>query len=107
MSVEYSNAGFSSPADKDLGAPLKKLQAEVDELERRVGKAEDFIALSNLGDAYGYYIDKCQWDHAADLLARDGRLEIGGRGVCIGQDRVRAFLHRLPKFQYGQVFNHM
>jgi hypothetical protein len=107
MSFEYSNAGFSSPADKDLNVPLKKLQAQVEALERRVGKAEDFIDLSNLEDAYGYYVDKCQWDQAADLFAKDGRLEIAGRGVYTGQDRVRAYLHHLPKFQYGQVFNHM
>jgi hypothetical protein len=107
MSFEYSNAGFSSPADKDLNVQLKKLQVQVEALERRVGKAEDFIDLSNLEDAYGYYVDKCQWDQAADLFAKDGRLEIAGRGVYIGQDRVRAYLHHLPKFQYGQVFNHM
>jgi len=107
ISFEFSTAGSASPADKDLGAQLKKLQAQVKELERRVGRAEDFVALSNLEDAYGYYVDKCQWDQAADLFAKDGRIEIGLRGVYIGQDRVRAFLHRLPKFQYGLVFNHM
>ena len=107
LSIEHSNTGFSIPADKDFGVQLKKLQAQVDVLERRIGKAEDFIALSNLEDAYGYYVDKCQWDQVADLFARNGKLEIAGRGVYIGQDRVRAYLHHLPKFQYGQVFNHM
>jgi|WetSurMetagenome_2_1015567.scaffolds.fasta_scaffold158336_2 hypothetical protein len=107
MSLGCSKAEFSIPAEKDLGAQLKKLQTQVEALERRVGKAEDFIDLSNLEDAYGYYVDKCQWDQAADLFANDGKLEIAGRGVYIGQDRVRAYLHHLPKFQYGQVFNHM
>ena len=107
VSFENCKSGFSSPADKDLGAQLKKLQAQVDELERRVGRAEDFVALSNLEDAYGYYVDKCQWDQAADLFAKEGRIEIAGRGVYIGQDRVRAYLHHLPEFKYGQVFNHM
>ena len=107
IGFESCKSDSSSPADKGLGAQLTKLQAQVEELERRVGKAEDFIDLSNLEDAYGYYVDKCQWDQAADLFAGDGRLEIAGRGVYIGQDRVRAYLHHLPKFQYGQVFNHM
>ena len=107
ISFGCSNAGSSSPAEKDFGAQFKKLQAQVEDLERRVGRAEDFVALSNLEAAYGYYLDKCQWDQAADLFARDGRIEVGGRGVYIGQDRVRAFMHHLPKFQYGQVFNHM
>ena len=107
MSFGCSKLGSSSPDDKDSGALLKKLQAQVEDLECRIGRTEDFIALSNLEDAYGYYVDKCQWDQAADLFAKDGRLEIAGRGVYIGQDRVRAYLHHLPKFQYGQVFNHM
>jgi hypothetical protein len=107
MSLGCSKLGSSILAGKDSGAQLRKLQSQVEDLERRVGKTEDFIALSNLEDAYGYYLDKCQWDQAADLFAKDGRIEVGGRGVYIGQDRVRAFMQHLPKFQYGQVFNHM
>jgi hypothetical protein len=107
MSFGCSKTGSSSLVNKDLGMQLKKLQTQVHELEHGVDRAEDFIALSNLEDAYGYYVDKCQWDQAADLFAKDGRIEISGRGVYIGQDRVRAFLHHLPKFQYGQVFNYM
>jgi hypothetical protein len=107
MVFESCKSGSSSQADEDPGAQLTKLQAQVEELTHRIGRAEDFIDLSNLEDAYGYYLDKCQWDQAADLFARDGRIEVGGRGVYIGQDRVRAFMHHLPKFQYGQVFNHM
>jgi len=107
MSFGCSKAEFSIPAEKNLGAQLEKLQTQVEQLERRVGRAEDFIDLSNLEDAYGYYVDKCQWDQAADLFAKDCKLEIAGRGVYIGQDRVRAYLQHLPKFQYGQVFNHM
>jgi len=93
----FMSFGCSTLTDKDLGAQVKKLQAQVVELERRVGRAEDFVVLCNLEDAYGYYVDKCQWDQAADLFAKDGRIEIGARGVYIGQDRVRAFLHHLPK----------
>jgi hypothetical protein len=93
--------------NRDLAAQVKKLQAQVAELERKANQAQDYIALVNLEDAYGFYVDKCQWDQAADLFAKDSTLEIAGRGLYIGQDRVRAYLHRLPKFQYGQVFNHM
>ncbi len=107
MSCEISKAAPSSPADQEGGSQLKKMQAQIEDLQRRIGRAEDFIALSNLEDAYGYYVDKGQWDQVADLFAEDGRLEIAGRGVYIGRDRVRAFMHHLPKFQYGQVFNHL
>ncbi len=107
MSVVISKAGSSGPADKQVGSQLKTMQAQIEDLNRRIGRAEDFIALSNLEDAYGYYVDKGQWDQVADLFAEDGRLEIAGRGVYIGRERVRAFMHHLPTYQYGQVFNHM
>jgi hypothetical protein len=57
ISFEHSNTGFTNAAYKDPGAQWTKLQARIDALERRIGKAEDFIALSNLEDAYGYYVD--------------------------------------------------
>jgi hypothetical protein len=39
--------------------------------------------------ACSHYVDKTLYDEAADLFARDGRLEIAGRGLFIGQERVR------------------
>jgi len=100
-------AKSSAGSDKNLAAEVHSLQAQLAALTQRVQGAEDYIALSNLEDAYGYYVDKCQWDQAADLFAKDGTLEIGQRGVYIGQDRVRQYLHRLPTLQYGVVFNHI
>ncbi len=93
--------------DKDLATQVKKLQSRLAELEQKVARAEDHIAITNLEDAYGYYVDKGQWDQVADMFAKDGTLEIGERGVYVGQDRVRAYLHKLPAFQYGRVFNHI
>jgi hypothetical protein len=37
----------------------------------------------------------------------DGTLEIAGRGLYRGQDRIRAYLHRLPSSSTAPVFNHM
>ncbi len=68
-------------------------------------KAErDIIRLQT---AYGYYVDKAQWDEAADLFAADATLEIAARGQFRGQDRIRAYLHALPALEHGTVFNHM
>jgi SnoaL-like domain len=77
----------------DLRAELALLQAE--------------RAIIRLQTAYGYYVDKAQWDEAADLFARDATLEIAARGQFRGQDRIRAYLHALPSLKYGTVFNHM
>ncbi len=83
------------------------LQDEVRTLRARVADGEAYTAICNLQGAYGYYVDKGLWDEAADLFTPDGTLEIAGRGVYVGQDRVRAYLHALPPFEHGALFNHM
>ncbi len=84
-----------------------ELLARIEALEARAQAAEDYRDLVNLQGAYGYYVDKGRWDDAADLFARDGTLEIAGRGVYVGQDRVRAYLRHLPPYEYGALYNHM
>ena len=83
------------------------LLARIETLERRAQSAEDYRDLVNLQGAYGYYVDKGLWDQAADLFAADGTLEIAGRGVYVGRERVRAYLRRLPAYGRGTVYNHM
>ena len=49
------------------------------DLERRLGKVEDLLAIRNLQHAYGYYLDKCLYDEVVDLFAEDGQvIFIGG-----------------------------
>jgi hypothetical protein len=86
---------------------IAELLARIEQLERRAQEAEDYRDLVNLQGAYGYYVDKGLWNKAADLFARDGTLEIAGRGVYVGQDRVREYLHQLPAYGDGTIFNHM
>ncbi|BBC71784.1 conserved hypothetical protein [Altererythrobacter sp. B11] len=90
-----------------LREQLAALAARTEALEKRALEAEDYRDLVNLQGAYGYYVDKGMWDEAADLFAEDGTLEIAGRGVYVGQKRVRAYLKRLPPYEYGVIFNHM
>ncbi|GAA0270490.1 hypothetical protein GCM10009127_08230 [Alteraurantiacibacter aestuarii] len=85
----------------------KELCERLDALEKKARIAEDYVAIANLQAAYGYYVDKGLWDKAADLFASDGTLEIAGRGVYVGQDRVRQYLHQLPEYGDGTIFNHM
>jgi hypothetical protein len=92
---------------KDLAAEVAALKTQVAQLAKLAQNSQDYIAIANLQRAYGYYVDKCQWDQTADLFARDGTLEIGLRGVWVGQDRVRAYLHTLTDLKYGTLFNHM
>lgn len=89
--------------DEELAA----LRMEVAELRLLARDAAAQLAIGNLQRAYGYYVDKGLWDDAADLFAQDGTLEIAGRGVYRGQDRVRQYLHALPAYGPGVLFNHM
>jgi SnoaL-like domain len=86
---------------------VQELLRRVEALELKARAAEDYIAICNLQAAYGYYVDKTLYNEAADLFARNARLEIAGRGLFVGQDRVRKYLHGLPKLEFGCVFNHM
>ena len=86
---------------------IAELRAELAELRARVRAAEDYRELVNLQGAYGYYVDKGLWDQAADLFAADGTLEIAGRGVYVGRERVREYLRHLPPYGHGTLYNHM
>jgi len=105
--VGVALAGGKSESKGDLAAEVSSLKTQVAALQKQAQASQDYIAISNLQTAYGYYVDKCKWDEAADLFAKDSTLEIGLRGVYVGQDRVRAYLHKLPDLKYGTLFNHM
>jgi hypothetical protein len=89
------------------GSDIADLLARMEQLEARVQEGEDYRALVNLQCGYGYYVDKGLWDQAADLFAGDGTLEIAGRGIFVGRQRVRAYLKQLPAYGYGTLYNHM
>lgn len=96
-------SGGSGPGGQELAA----LQQQVAALQQRAQRAEDYMAILNLQSIYGYYVDKSQWDQAADLFAADATLEIAGRGLFVGQERIRQYLHELGPARYGRLFNHM
>ena len=50
---------------------IKALNARIAELSRRVGLMEDTHAVRTLHFKYGYYIDKCLYDEAVDLLSSE------------------------------------
>jgi hypothetical protein len=93
--------------DPALASQVAALRQELTQVRQQAQLAADYIAISNLQAAYGYYSDKALWDQAADLFSRQGTLEISGRGVFVGNDRVRQYLQTLPGLAYGTVFLHM
>lgn len=83
------------------------LLARIEALEARALAAEDYRDVMNLQAAYGYYVDKGLFDKAATLFAEHGTLEIAGRGIYVGRDRVREYLNHLPPYEDGTIYNHM
>ena len=92
---------------ESLRQTIASLEEQVTELRTKVMASEAHLEITNLQATYGYYVDKGLWDKAADLFARDGTLEIAGRGIYVGQDRVREYLHHLPPYTDGAIYNHM
>src|SRR5262245_2671960 len=84
-----------------LGRPAASQQPAVEatallvratQLERDITRLEDVNAIKKLQRIYGFYTDKQLWSAAADLFSADGTIEVGGRGVYVGRDRIRDFL---------------
>ena len=104
-----SACGRESPGDAELAASIATLEQAVADAERKVERLKDFDAIENLSGVYGHYVDESMQDDIADLFAADGIVEILGRGVFYGQERVRQYMHNLGPVgqQDGRLFNHM
>ncbi|MEO6185314.1 MAG: nuclear transport factor 2 family protein [Steroidobacteraceae bacterium] len=78
------------------------------QLASRLARLEDARAIEYLHNAYGYYVDRWQWDEAADLFADNGSIEIAQRGVYEGKAHVRQFLDLFGAkgLHQGEVFDH-
>ncbi|HWU02052.1 MAG TPA: nuclear transport factor 2 family protein [Novosphingobium sp.] len=90
-----------------LAREIAELRSDMEALRLEARKASDYVEICNLQAAYGYYIDKGRWDEAAELFSPDGTLELAGRGVYVGRERVRQYLRHLPPYGHGVLYNHM
>jgi SnoaL-like protein len=99
----------SAPNGDANNAAIAELETAVAVAKAEVQRLKDVDELENLAGMYGHYVDKSQQDNIADLFAADGVVEILGRGVFIGQDRARQYMHNLGPVgpQPGRMFNHM
>jgi hypothetical protein len=66
--------------------------AELATLANRLARLQDAEEIENLQNAYGFYLDKWQWDSATALFAEAGTIELAQRGVYVGKARIRASL---------------
>jgi len=100
-------AGCAGGDQTGADARIIALQDQVSRLQKQAQAATDYVDIANLQAIYGYYVDKSRWDDAAALFAPDATLEIAGRGIFKGQQRISEYLHQLGDMTYGRLYNHM
>jgi hypothetical protein len=102
-----AGAAWLVPQLATLQHEVANLEQQNAALQREAQGATDYVDIANLQATYGYYVDKSRWTDAADLFAADATLEIAGRGLFVGQDRIREYLSNLGPLEYGRMYNHM
>ena len=95
------------PAAAVPAKTVAELEAQVRALELKLERLKSVDEVENLESTYGYYADKSIQDAISALFADNATLEILGRGVFIGRDRIYEYMRRLGAPTYGTLFNHM
>jgi hypothetical protein len=93
-------------------APAHAQTAEdkLDGLDKRITRLEDLNQVEAVQRTYGYFVDKSQWEPLAELFTKDATLEIGGKGLFLGQDRVLEYMQTAfgkDGTKPGMLANHM
>lgn len=107
-------AGIPAPPQPPL-AGLPQLDeatvaAQLLELEQQAQRLLDEDEITNLHNAFSYYIDRKMWDDVADLFLPDGSFEYGQIGVFQGRERVRAVYEHFGgpgPLPANEVFDHV
>ncbi len=82
----------------------------LDALDARITRLEDMNQIERLQRTYGYFVDKSQWTQLAELFTEDATLEIGGKGIFLGKERVLEYMHTAfgpDGAKEGMLANHM
>ena len=108
---ESSQTAATAQSTAEYSAAIAELETAVAAARQRVERLKDFEQLENLAGVYGYYVDKSLHHDVADLFSSDGDVEILGRGVFLGPERVREYMLNLSPGvvgpRDGALFNHM
>ena len=83
---------------------------KLDALDARITRLEDMNQVERVQRTYGYFVDKSQWVPLAELFTEDATLEIGGKGLFLGRDRVLEYMQTAfgkDGTKAGLLANHM
>lgn len=98
------------PAPAEDPAAVAAASAALEDLDRRITRLEDANQIEIVQRTYGYFVDKAQWTLLSQLFSKDATLEIGGRGVFVGRDRVLEYMHTAfgpDGVKEGLIIDHM
>ena len=109
VATSYVFGGPQQALPSNSAAPktVADLEAQVRALELRVERLKAVDDVERLNAQYGFYVDKSMQDAISALFTENATLEILGRGVFIGKDRIYEYMRRLGAPQVGSLFNHM
>src|SRR4030095_11094471 len=100
--VAATRAAQPGPQEGDImidEAQIAALSRRIDELEHQLGIQQDIHAVRRLQYAYGYLIDKSQYDEVVDLFSDQGEVYFLGR-IYRGKPGIR----RLYIERFRQTF---
>ena len=91
-------------------AAAQTAEQKLDALEARIERLEDLNQIERVQRTYGYFVDKGQWTQLSELFTDDATLEIGGKGLFLGKDRVLEYMQTAfgpDGAKPGVLANHM
>jgi hypothetical protein len=94
-----------------VGTAQAQTAAEkLDALDGRITRLEDLNQVERVQRTYGYFVDSQQWVPLSELFTEDATLEIGGKGLFLGRDRVLEYMQTAfgeDGKRAGLIANHM
>ena len=111
VTILFSTLTFAQSDEARYTTLLTRMNA----IKVETRQVEDINAITRLGRAFAYYLDKGYFGEAARLFTEDGRLMYGMDGVYIGQERIEELLTRHgkssmnagPGLPFGRLNMHM
>lgn len=82
----------------------------LDALDARIERLESMNQIERVQRTYGYFVDTGQWTLLSELFSEDATLEIGGKGLFLGKDRVLEYMQTAfgpDGISEGRLANHM
>lgn len=79
--------------------------SDLEDIVKRLQTAEDLIAIQQLFNRYGNYLDAGEFDKYAELFAEDGELKLGPMGRVTGRAAIAEMMSKQLSASIGQSYH--